>query len=318
MWTKATILALALSLAAGCARRFKVDDGPAPALDRSGWKGWGVLARPSELPDPDDESEPVFVSVDEIERSILTFQTRRRGSGPALDSAWPPFLESLDAYLDQAPERLSLSPLIRARVAAEYELDRERRRTVGAMPELVRVVVRLVSRIDDKMRALRTLASSAARPAPDRKASGLYWPVSRGLITSGFGNRRDPIQPEKVRFHAGLDLSAPPGEPVYAASAGVVVRAGWAGSAGRAVRLRHPKGLETVYSHLSMVMVKIGQRIGAGDVIGLLGSSGRSTGPHLHFAVYLKGKPVDPLDHLRPIPMSFSDLMPGIVFGWGQ
>ncbi len=318
MWGKVTILALAFSLAAGCARRWKVDDSPAPALDRSGWMGWGVQAQPEDLPGPVDEIEPVIISLDEIERAILAFQARRRGNGPALDSAWPPFIETLDAYLDQAPERLSLSPLIRARVAAEYELDSERRRAAGTPPELERLVVRLVIRIDRKMRALRTLASTAARPAPERSADGLHWPVTRGVITSGFGNRRDPILPGKVRFHAGIDLSAPTSEPVYAAAAGVVVAAGWAGSAGRMVRLRHPDGLDTLYAHLSMVMVKIEQRVGAGDVIGLLGSSGRATGPHLHFAVYQKGKPVDPLEHLRPVPMSFSDLMPGIVFGWGE
>jgi murein DD-endopeptidase MepM/ murein hydrolase activator NlpD len=321
-----TIAALALTLAfGGCASQWKRDEGPLPKVGRAQplpekeeWLQWGKLKSNDLEPLPDSKQISSTVSIDEIEQAIFAFQAQRRGSGPALDSAWPPFIETVAAYLDQAPERLSLSPLIRARVAAEYELDRERRRALGTPPELDLVVARMLIRIDRKMRALRTLATSAAGLAPAKKQEGLAWPLTRGIITSGFGTRRDPIQTSKVRFHAGIDLSAPTNEPVYAAAAGRILEAGWQGSAGRAVRIWHKDGQETLYGHLSMIMVKEGQQVKVGDVIGLLGSSGRATGPHLHFAVYLEGKPVDPLDHLSEVPMSFSGDMPGIVFGWGE
>lgn len=321
-----TFAALALMLGFyGCAKQWKLDESPLPAVGQSRpvseqeeWLQWGKIKSEDLESAPDPKQITSTVSIDEIEQAIFAFQAQRLGSGPALDSAWPPFIETVAAYLEQAPERLSLSPLIRARVAAEYELDRERRRALGTPPELELVVARLLIRIDRKMRALRTLANSAAGLAPAKKQEGLAWPLTRGIISSGFGIRRDPIQTSKVRFHAGIDLSAPTNEPIYAAAAGRILDVGWQGSAGRAVRIWHKDGQETFYGHLSMIMVKEGQQVDEGDVIGLLGASGRATGPHLHFAIYMEGKPVDPLDHLREIPMSFSGEMPGIVFGWGE
>jgi murein DD-endopeptidase MepM/ murein hydrolase activator NlpD len=318
---------VALLLAGGCATP-RLDRSPTPRLVRraaaqppADWPGWAAEPDPAAAPGAAGAARPerpvIAVAQAEVQRAIDRFQQRRRGSGPMLDAAWPPFLEMMDLYLAQAPERLSLAPLIRARIAAEFELDRERRRPVGTPPELERAVLRLLIRIDRRVRAMRTLATAASRTSRARD-QGLQWPVGRGVITSGFGNRRDPIHPEQIRFHAGLDLSARPNAPIYAAAAGRVVQAAWVGSAGRCVRLRHPGGTETLYGHLSMIMVKVGQRVGAGDVIGLLGASGRATGPHLHFAVYRGGEAVDPLDHLRQVPLRFSDHQEGIVFGWGQ
>jgi len=225
--------------------------------------------------------------------------------------------EALDAYLDQAPERLSLSPLIRARVALEFEIDRELRRPSGAPEDLERIVAMLLLRIGSKMRAVRTMASIALANRSDEEGK-LGWPLGRGVITSGFGARRDPIVHSEIRFHAGIDLSAGVNEPIYAAGPGLVVYAGWAGTAGRTVKIKHLAGIETIYAHLAMIMVANGQRVKEGDVVGLLGSSGRTTGPHLHFAVKIKGKPVDPLEHLKEVPLSFSQDMAGIVFGWGD
>ncbi|MBN2494646.1 MAG: M23 family metallopeptidase [Deltaproteobacteria bacterium] len=316
---------MAASLGA-CAPRYRIDDSPMPRLHRerparaeSGLSSWPDSTGREEAlcAEPEDEglAPP---GLGEVERAVRFFQTQRRGDGPALDAAWPPFLEIVDAYLDQAPEHLSLSPLIRARVSAEYELDMERRRPDGCPEELERVVGRLLARIDSKVRAMRTLASTAAPRDAASESQGLQWPVAHGMITSGFGYRRDPLDPSRVRFHSGIDLAAPLNEPVMAAASGQVIRTGWAGKAGRAVRIVHPDGTQTMYAHLALILVKPGQRIEAGDVIGLLGASGRATGPHLHFAVFREGKQVDPLDVLRPVPMSFSEDLPGIVFGYGQ
>jgi murein DD-endopeptidase MepM/ murein hydrolase activator NlpD len=112
-------------------------------------------------------------------------------------------------------------------------------------------------------------------------------------------------------------LAAPPNEPVHAAADGVVVFAGWAGGSGRTVRIQHRGGRETLYGHLSTILAKEGWEVARGEVIGLLGKSGRATGHHLHFAYFVDGDAVDPLDHLEPIPIGFSDSTPGILFGYG-
>ncbi len=315
----------------GCSRAYRVDRSPTPILTHdsleqskkthdksrgvSGWPAWNLEEK--RVTGSDHAVDMQSVSLDEMEQAIETFQDMRSRAGPTMDTAWPTLLETLDSYLNQAPERLSLSPLIRARVALEYELDRERRRGTGVLSELQKVVGKMLFRIDAKMHAVRTMATRAMTSSQGSDGR-LAWPLRRGVITSGFGSRRDPIVHSKVRFHAGIDLSAGVNEPIYAAAPGLVEYAGWAGNAGRTVKLKHAGGVETIYAHLSMIMVANGQRVKEGDVIGLLGSSGRTTGPHLHFAVKIKGKPVDPLEHLKDVPLSFSQDMAGIVFGWGN
>ena len=134
-------------------------------------------------------------------------------------------------------------------------------------------------------------AADAARPAP--AASSMLWPVT-GRITSYFGNRYHPIL-HFTRFHAGLDFGASSGSPIVAAADGQVVRAGWAGGYGRQVRLAHGGGLVTSYSHMSQIVAELGTIVRAGQVIGYVGSSGLSTGPHLHYEVQRNGVPVNPL-----------------------
>lgn len=118
-----------------------------------------------------------------------------------------------------------------------------------------------------------------------------------GRVTSGFGYRRHPIGGGR-RFHNGVDLAAPHGTPVRAASSGTVSRAGYSYSLGRFVKIRHTQGYQTVYGHLARYQVRQGQRVDQGQVIGYEGSTGRSTGPHLHFEIRKNGKPVDPSSYL--------------------
>ena len=102
-----------------------------------------------------------------------------------------------------------------------------------------------------------------------------------------------------ARFHAGLDFAAPWGTPVAAAASGRVAYAGWrAGGWGYFVSIAHPAGVRTLYAHLSRVDVRLGERVATGERIGLVGSTGYSTGPHLHFEVRLRGAAVDPLTAL--------------------
>lgn len=126
-----------------------------------------------------------------------------------------------------------------------------------------------------------------------RQTSGMLWPV-QGRITSGFGLRVHPIL-RFARMHRGIDFGARWGAPIVAAADGQVVRAGWAGGYGQQVRLAHADGLVTSYSHMSRITAPAGSTVRQGELIGYVGSTGLSTGPHLHYEVLKGGTPVDPL-----------------------
>ncbi len=121
----------------------------------------------------------------------------------------------------------------------------------------------------------------------------LTTPLTTYELRSGFGTRRDPFR-RRAAFHAGLDMAGPLGTPVKVTAPGEVVDAGWEGAYGRAVRVRHAFGIETRYAHLRAISVKVGDTLKLGDVVGLLGSSGRSTGPHVHYEVIVDDVPRDP------------------------
>jgi murein DD-endopeptidase MepM/ murein hydrolase activator NlpD len=119
-------------------------------------------------------------------------------------------------------------------------------------------------------------------------------PVNGARLSSGFGSRFHPID-KKMKFHAGLDLAVPTGTRVNAAADGVVEFAGWSGGYGNLVVLRHPDGRETRYGHLSKILVSEGEKISGGQQFAISGSTGKSTGPHLHFEVREDGQVVNPL-----------------------
>jgi murein DD-endopeptidase MepM/ murein hydrolase activator NlpD len=129
--------------------------------------------------------------------------------------------------------------------------------------------------------------------SPEPVRSGLLAPVA-GPITSGFGPRMHPIL-RFTRMHNGIDYGAGWGAPIVAAADGQVVRAGWAGGYGRQVRIAHADGLVTSYSHMSRIVADEGEMVRRGELIGYVGSSGLSTGPHLHYEVLRDGTPVNPL-----------------------
>lgn len=121
------------------------------------------------------------------------------------------------------------------------------------------------------------------------RSDGLVWPAP-GRITSSYGWRRR-------EFHNGIDIGAPYGSSVLAARGGTVVFAGWRGGYGNCVVLDNGGGMETWYAHLSAILVSTGRTVARGDVLGRVGSTGNSTGPHLHFEVHIGGKPVNPLSY---------------------
>lgn len=135
---------------------------------------------------------------------------------------------------------------------------------------------------------------SAERPASSN--SGMIWPAG-GSISSPFGNRVHPIY-GTVRFHAGIDLAAPSGTPLMAALPGTVISAGWQDGYGETVIIDHGGGMTTVYPHMSGYNTSTGDTVDQGVVIGYVGSTGNSTGPHLHFEVRLNGVAQDPMLYL--------------------
>jgi murein DD-endopeptidase MepM/ murein hydrolase activator NlpD len=119
----------------------------------------------------------------------------------------------------------------------------------------------------------------------------------KGIFTSGFGVRADPLTHGRGD-HQGVDIAAAPGQPVRASADGVVIRAGDVGGLGQAVFIAHGFGLTTRYGHMSRVEVRPGQRVKRGDVVGRVGNTGRSTGYHLHYEVRVDGDPVNPLAYI--------------------
>jgi murein DD-endopeptidase MepM/ murein hydrolase activator NlpD len=123
--------------------------------------------------------------------------------------------------------------------------------------------------------------------------------ASSGWYSSGFGHRKDPFTGRRA-FHAGLDISCPQGTPIYATAAGTVVRSGRDGHYGHAVRIDHGNGIVTLYAHNEENVVAKDERVERGQQIAKVGSTGRSTGPHLHYAVLVDGKPVNPFGYILP------------------
>ncbi len=136
----------------------------------------------------------------------------------------------------------------------------------------------------------------AALAALEWWESGFVTPVA-GRLSSGYGWRNIAVNGN--RFHAGIDLAAASGTAVVAARSGVVTRAGWWGTYGYVVVIDHGDGAETRYAHLSSFAVAAGDAVRQGDVIGAVGSTGASTGPHLHFEIRFEGAAVDPLPYLQ-------------------
>jgi murein DD-endopeptidase MepM/ murein hydrolase activator NlpD len=119
----------------------------------------------------------------------------------------------------------------------------------------------------------------------------------KGIFTSGFGVRADPVTHGRG-VHQGVDIAAAPGQPVRASADGVVVEAGELGGLGQAVFLAHGFGVTTRYGHMSHIDVRPGQRVKRGDIVGRVGNTGRSTGYHLHYEVRVDGDPVNPLGYI--------------------
>ncbi len=144
---------------------------------------------------------------------------------------------------------------------------------------------------------LTDLASQAEKHMAFLAARPAGWPA-RGRITSGFGSRRSPTG-RGTEFHIGIDIANSRGTPIVATGSGRVISAGWRGGYGWTVVIEHGYGYQTLYAHASSIRVKTGDRVTRGTVIATMGTSGRATGPHVHYEVIYRGKNVDPAQFLR-------------------
>ncbi|MDR7556217.1 MAG: peptidoglycan DD-metalloendopeptidase family protein [Armatimonadota bacterium] len=190
------------------------------------------------------------------------------------------------------------------RLAALVEETRQRRQLLAEQKEAKRrllegiaqeraAVERVVEDLRRESAELEALIRRLQASGPSRMAIGAFvWPL-RGMVTSRFGFRRHPIFRARL-FHQGVDIAAPHGTPVRAAGDGAVLFAGWYGGYGKLVVLDHGDGLSTLYGHLSAILVAPGAQVVRGQVIGRVGSTGYSTGPHLHFEIRRNGQPIDP------------------------
>jgi hypothetical protein len=214
-----------------------------------------------------------------------------QGLPPATEAAWRGLVGQLDGYLARPLSQTPLLELVRASVTLDTEWDLDLRRHGPAPGGLARLVTDRARRISTRIAASRAIGNTmfASRP-PGR----LRWPIENAGLSSGFGPRDHPLDGTRQR-HAGIDLAAEPGRVVNAATQGYVVSAGWSGGYGLLVEIRHAGDLTTRYGHLSALLCAPGDALEAGAPVGLVGRTGLSTGPHLHFEVWEGGQPRDPL-----------------------
>ena len=212
------------------------------------------------------------------------------------------------AEVDLLHEQLATQQTIAERAAAEVEraTQAQRKLTEMAAEERARSAAvkqqlesqlasynALVADLEAESRKLEEELAKSRWRAGRPGVGELLWPTN-GRAGSGFGWRVHPIYGTR-RMHTGVDISGPYGQPIIAAAEGLVIHAGWRGGYGLAVVIDHGGGLATLYAHQSSINVAEGQVVTAGQKVGSIGSTGQSTGPHLHFEVRVNGVPKDPM-----------------------
>ena len=156
------------------------------------------------------------------------------------------------------------------------------------------------NQMDSQLRVIATTSNAAFLPT--------MW-AHLGKINNEFGVRRNPFGDQSYEFHAGIDIDGESGDAVAAPANGIVTEAGWKGGYGNMIEVDHGNGLKTRYGHLSRIGVEVGAAVGRGQIIGLIVSTGRSTGPHLHYELRLYDKPINPRHFLPSVPAEIKALI---------
>jgi murein DD-endopeptidase MepM/ murein hydrolase activator NlpD len=227
-------------------------------------------------------------------RTLLSEARPQGGAGPDSGFAGDTFKQMLDEALSDkmsAAGGIGLSKMFEKQLNGDQQIAQQ---PTAEVPGTIRSLSGNVSGIND----------SGIGSIPDPRIVGpeignaprFALPVA-GRASSGYGERVDPIN-HTSQIHPGFDLAAPTGTRVGAAAGGTVVHAGPAGTYGNLVTIRHEDGFETRYAHLSKVDVKAGDKVQPGQEVGEVGTTGHSTGPHLHFEIRKEGKALDPKPYL--------------------
>ncbi|HSL23614.1 MAG TPA: M23 family metallopeptidase [Vicinamibacterales bacterium] len=245
----------------------------------------------------------VHAELEELRSSNNLLQTQN-ASYRAATSELTAQISSLQAAVNELGDRAHIDPATLAAVEKLSGLSRNRAVGGAATPVASAALSSAFSSPDATFGVIRDLLNAlesglnSARSGIERRralaaATPSIWPVT-GWLSSSFGRRRDPFN-GIFAFHDGIDIVAGRGEPVLATADGLVASSGYAGDYGNRVVITHAFGLETRYGHLSKSAVQPGQNVRRGDVIGYIGSTGRSTSPHLHYEVWLNSRLVNPL-----------------------
>lgn len=201
------------------------------------------------------------------------------------------FQKEENQEVEQGESVVSRSALRSYSEGTDFELNLEELDEQFAKQE--EIIRQLNVNIDEEIERIKRAEKIArTQDVPDR------WPTV-GRLTSGFGNRISPFSGRK-EFHTGIDLANSLGTPVYAAAMGVVTYSGYKGSYGNVIIIYHGKnGYSTVYAHNSKLLVEVGDSVKKGDLIAKMGSTGSSTGSHLHFEIRMNNEPINPLNVLE-------------------
>ncbi len=228
-----------------------------------------------------DATKARLVTSEEKMQTALTQTAEKRAEALAVEKRWRELQDQREA-----------------KVSAQQAVFNQKRSLLSATKANI-AKLKAVAAAEDRA-SDRIAAQLAARGNGSGQYNGvMQWPVPGNYeVTSGFGWRIHPILGYR-RFHAGIDISAPGGSGIIASGSGTVISAGYSGGYGNVTMIDHGNGVVSVYAHQSSIDVSVGSTVSKGQRIGSVGSTGLSTGPHLHFEVRINGNPVDPMHYLR-------------------
>jgi murein DD-endopeptidase MepM/ murein hydrolase activator NlpD len=230
------------------------------------------------------ENDSYRSATGELAEQIASLQNAltELGQQAELDPAARQALQKLPAVI-RSRATGGAAPLLSAPAAASGDPSASPASTFGVLKNLLTTLESRLASVKDKVESEQALA----------RATPSIWPLA-GWLSSGFGQRKAPFD-GSPDFHAGLDIATDRGTPVRATADGTVQSAGYNGSYGNSVLLDHGFGIGTRFGHMSRLVVHTGDHVHRGDVIGYVGSTGRSTGAHLHYEILLNGQPINPL-----------------------
>jgi murein DD-endopeptidase MepM/ murein hydrolase activator NlpD len=244
-----------------------------------------------------------LVRLDLVKRILQqdeTLFTEIKAQQTEIETQFAALREQEQALISQQNQLASLSRLRRREQATLVSRQQSHQRFLRDLQSQKKAYQKALDELEAESKRLesviRGLQSSTNPDEIPKATGGFIWPV-RGRISSSFGRRVHPITGD-VRNHSGIDIALPQGNPVRAAQSGKVIHSGWIRGYGYTVIIDHGGGISTLYGHNSALLVRAGQSVGRGDTIARVGSTGLSTGPHVHFEVRQNGVAVNPMNWL--------------------